>query len=56
MSDVPDTPDEEIAQDPGIPGHREPEQLPVETDTGPEATPEDPDAHPESDDEGHRAS
>jgi hypothetical protein len=55
MSDAPDTPDPGISQDPGIPGHRAPEQLPEEPETEPSPTPEDPNAHPETDEEGHRA-
>ena len=55
MSDEPDTPDPDIAQDPGIPGHRVPEEQPDEPQTEPSATPEDPNAHPETDEEGHRA-
>jgi hypothetical protein len=53
--EAPETPDPEIPQDPGIPGHRAPEQLPDESPLVPEPTPEGAEPRPDDpDDEGAR--
>jgi hypothetical protein len=54
--EAPQTPDPDIPEDPGIPGHREPEQLPAESPPSPEPAPEGPEPRPDDlDDEGHRS-
>lgn len=54
--EAPETPDPSIPQDPGIPGHRVPAQVPDEARPAPEPSPEGDEARPDDlDDEGHRA-
>jgi hypothetical protein len=54
-AEPPETPDEDIPQDPGIPGHRVPEQVPDESPLTPEPAPEGEEPRPDDlDDEGHR--
>ena len=51
---TPETPDENIPQDPGIPGKRTLEEQTEGPDLSPEPQPESPGAYPEYDEEGHR--
>ena len=51
---TPETPDENIQQDPGIPGHRTLEEQTEEPDVTAEPSPEDQRGNPDFDDEGHR--
>ena len=53
MTGEPRTPDEDIPQDPGIPGLKTPEQLPPQDDEGVDDVPDV--GHPDVDDEGHQA-
>jgi hypothetical protein len=64
MSDEPERPDPEIPQDPGIPGSKEPDELPAEEDDGsaPGPLPSEPEVDdvpdsdmPDYDEEGHIA-
>jgi hypothetical protein len=50
-----ETPDENIPQDPGIPGHRTLEEQTEGPDLDPEPQPESPGAYPDYDEEGERA-
>jgi hypothetical protein len=53
---TPETPDERIEQDPGIPGHRTLDEQIEEPDLRrEEPSPEDQRGNPDFDDEGHRA-
>jgi hypothetical protein len=54
MSDNRERPDQDIPQDPGIPGSKVPEEVPPQTKPGIKEVPDT--GPPDSDDEGHMAS